>query len=377
MPISLSSLIVPLTKDDVLGTTLKLLKLAGFPVTSWAPSSVPRVLVEVFSQTVSDLSTTVSNLARSGFLSLASGDWLTLLADELFDVQRKPAVFAQGIATLADGGGGPFTILPGQLWAVSKSGRRFSNIEGGTLPLGGTLALSWQAELAGADANTPSGDLSTLVTPLPGVAVSNPALPSGTWLTQQGVDPESDDALRDRCHEKWSSLGAGGNAPAYAYHAKNASNQVTRVRVYEATPKGGEVTLVLAGPSGAIADAAALTTVFAYLEDGRRPQCVTVHVLSAINRLIPLLGNVRVRATMLDPAKAYVSAQITDLQKSLDIGDPVAVSTLIDRIMNAPGVVNVGLVSTLGSPLVPVVDDFVLAPTEVATFTDALTWVPV
>src|SRR5579859_248274 len=170
MPVvSLSSLIVPLSKDDVLATTLKLLKLAGFPVTSWAASSVPRVLVEIFSQTVADLSTTISNLASSGFLSLATGDWLALLADEFFDVQKKPAVFARGIATLTDGGGGPFTILPGQLWAVSKSGRRFSNIDGGTLPLGGTLTLSWQAEFAGTDANIPSGDLSTLVTPLPGV----------------------------------------------------------------------------------------------------------------------------------------------------------------------------------------------------------------
>ena len=377
MPIPLASLIVPLTKDDAFGITLKFLRLAGFPVTSWASSSVPRVLVEVFGQALADLSATVSQIARSGFLSLAEGDWLTLVADEFFDVQRKPPVFARGTAVLTDTGGGPFTILPGQLWAASKSGRRFTNVAGGTLPLGGTLVLEWQAENSGADFNVPSGDLSTLLTPLPGVTVANPPLPSGTWLTQQGVDEESDPSVRERCQEKWSSLGAGGNAPAYAFHAKNASDQVTRVRVYEATPKGGEVTLVLAGPAGAIIDPTVLTKVFDYLEDGRRPQCVTVHVLSATNRAIFLLGQVRVRATVLDPAKAYVSAQITDLQKTLDIGAPVAVATLIDRIMNAPGVLNVGLVDIFGNPLIPVSSDFVLAPTEVATFVDGLTWVSV
>jgi len=375
MAVTLASLIVPLTKDDVVATTLKLLKLAGFPVTSWQPSSVPRALIEVFAQSLADLSTTVSNIARSGFLSLAEGEWLTLLADELFDVQRKPAVFTEGVATLTDGGGGPFTILPGQIWAVSKGGRRFSNTTGGIVPLGGTLTLSWKAESSGASYNVASGDLSTLVTPLPGVTINNPPLPTGTWITAQGVDEESDPAVRVRCQEKWSSLGAGGNAPAYAFHAKNASPQVTRVRVYEATPKGGEVTVVVAGPAGALVDPTIVMNVAAYLEDGRRPQCVTVHVASATNRVIPLIGEVRVRATMLDPAKAFVSGQVTDLQQSLDIGEKVPVSELIERVMDAPGVVNVGLVSTAGIRLVPEVDDFVLGPTEVAAFTNGLTWI--
>jgi uncharacterized phage protein gp47/JayE len=378
VPASLSSLIVPLTRDDVRRNLLGLLRVVGFPVASWAPSSVPRALVEIFAESVSDLSATVSKIARGGFLSLAEGEWLSLVAAEFFGVERKPAVFARGLAQLTDAGGaGPFTIIPNQLWAASKSGLRFTNATGGLLPLGGNLTLEWKAESSGTDYNVPVGDLSTLLTPLPGVTVTNPALVgSGTWLVEQGVDEERDDALRVRCQEKWSSLGAGGNAPAYAYHAKNASPQVTRVRVLEAFPTGGHVTVICAGPSGAIGDATVLDAVSAYLEDGRRPQCVTVHVRSAFPHPIVVAGEVRVRATMKDPAVAYVSAQLTDMQKTLDIGERVAVAELVQRIMDAPGVINVVLVdAATGAPLVPGKDDVVLVWDEVANFSDKLTWV--
>ncbi len=377
MAASLLSLVTPLTREDVRRNALGLLQLVGFPVASWGPASVPRALVEVFSESVADLSATVSRIAQSGFLSFAEAEWLSLLAAEFFGVTRKPAVFARGTALLTDGGAaGPFTVLPGQLWAASKSGRRFTNLTGGTLVLGGKLSLEWKAEGAGASYNVAAGDLATLLTPLPGVTVSNPALPGlGTWLLEQGVDGEADEALRQRCRDKWSSLGAGGNAPAYAFHAKSASPQVTRVKVYEATPTGGQVTLVLAGPAGALTDPTIVPSVAAYLEDGRRPQCVKVNVKSATNRLVTLLGEIRVRATLKDPAVAYVAGQLVDLQASLGIGDPVAVAELVQRTMDAPGVLNAKLTSPVGTPLIPGVDDVVLAADEVATFANGLTWV--
>jgi uncharacterized phage protein gp47/JayE len=378
VPASLSSLIVPLTKDDVRRNLVGLLRVVGFPVASWAPSSVPRALVEIFSESLADLSTTVSKIARGGFLSLAENEWLTLVAAEFFGVERKPAVFAQGLAVLTDAGSaGPFTILPNQLWAASKSGLRFTNVTGGVLPLGGKLVLEWKAESSGASFNAPVGDLASLLTPLPGVTVSNPALTgSGSWLVTQGVDIESDAALRLRCQEKWSSLGAGGNAPAYAYHAKNASPQITRVRVLEAFPLGGQVTVICAGPSGAITDPKTLADVSAYLEDGRRPQCVKVHVRSAVSRVIVVAGEVRVRATMKDVAVAFVSAQLTIMQRTFDIGEKVPIAELVQRIMDAPGAINVVLVNeATGVALVPGKDDIVLAFDEVASFVDKLKWI--
>jgi uncharacterized phage protein gp47/JayE len=375
---SLSSLIVPLTKDDVRRNLLGLLRVVGFPVASWGPSSVPRALVEIFSESLADLSTTVSKIARGGFVSLAEEEWLTLVASEYFAVERKPAVFARGLAQLTDAGSaGPFTIVPNQLWATSKAGLRFTNVTGGVLALGGKLALEWKAESSGAAFNVPVGDIATLLTPLPGVTITNPALTgSGSWLIAQGVDAESDAALRLRCQEKWSSLGAGGNAPAYAFHAKNASAQVTRVRVLEAFPIGGQVTIVCAGPSGAIVDSKTLADVSAYLEDGRRPQCVKVIVRSAFPHPIVLAGTVRVRATMKDPAVAFVSRQLTNMQQTLDIGERVPVAELVQRIMDAPGVVNVVLIDPItGAPLVPGKDDIALAFDEVATFVDTLKWI--
>jgi hypothetical protein len=175
MAASLLSLVTPLTREDVRRNALGLLQLVGFPVASWGPASVPRALVEVFSESVADLSATVSHIAQSGFLSFAEAEWLSLLAAEFFGVTRKPAVFARGTALLTDAGAaGPFTVLPGQLWAASKSGRRFTNLTGGTLVLGGKLPLEWKAEGAGASYNVAAGDLATLLTPLPGVVGPRP-----------------------------------------------------------------------------------------------------------------------------------------------------------------------------------------------------------
>lgn len=156
---------------------------SGMPATSWQAGSVPRTLIAAQAEVSADLNTAQRAIADGGFLSSAAGDWLTLLADEQWDVQRDDAVATIGIATLTDGGGGPYTPAVGALIASDSSGNQFRNITTGTLALSGTLALRWKAVETGAGYNIGNGSLTTLVTALAGVTINNPA----TWLTLPGT----------------------------------------------------------------------------------------------------------------------------------------------------------------------------------------------
>src|SRR5439155_20018490 len=138
----------------------------------------------------------------------------------------KRAVSTRGIVRLGDAGAqGPITVLPGTYWVANRARtRRFRNIEGGTLPLGGTLDLLFEAESAGAAWSVSNDDITELLAPGgTGIEVSNSPGANGTWITQQGADDEQDAALRQRCRDKWATLGSGSNEAAYRYWATSAS----------------------------------------------------------------------------------------------------------------------------------------------------------
>lgn len=378
MATSLSSLITAMSKDTVLSSLLTLMRAAGFPTTSWASTSVPRSLLEVFAQSLAEYSATVAKVARSGFLSLAEDGWLDLLASEFFGLTRNAAVTTLGTWKIKDNGAGPHTLTSGAVWFSDSSGRRFVYVgPTQTLPLNTELDIAVQAESPGASWNILSSSTLSLVTSLPTVTVTNPPVgTTATWITTQGVNQETDAALRRRCLDKWSSIGAGVK-DAYVYHCKQASTQVTKVRAYEATPSGGKVTVYVAGPDGAL-DGSVVSAVYAYLKDGRVPLCVTPIVYSVTNRIVPYSGEVTVAAANLEAVKAAIEAQVKDHETTIDIGGIVRVDDMITRVKNA-GAINFKPLRPDGSGswASPVVDDLALGPQEYAKFTVTLTYVVV
>lgn len=343
MALSLSDLIKPETVDEALQTLLDLLELEGFPVTSWQPGSVPRTIVKAESTRYVYLLQLVAEIAKGGFVDLASGGWLTLLAQNVYSLTREPASFTRGNILLSDAGGGPFTIVAGQLKVAEPGGLIYSNITGGTLPLFGTLTLSWQAEAAGAKYNVPTNTAMTLRTPLPGVTASNPGGVGGTWITQQGADEESDASLRLRCKARWPELGNGATKDAYRKWALEASLEVTRVAVIENAQGSGTVRIFLAGPSGPVSSTA-VTAVDAYIQV-RRPLCVKVTTLSSTARVVNVSATIRVKASYAGALLGRANQVLTELAQSYEMGDPVYRSELIERLMGIQGVVDVVLSS--------------------------------
>lgn len=236
------------------------------PVTSWQDGSTPRVIVDVDAQELADLTSIVAAIARGGFVTTqpgvtgASGSWLDLLGQNFYGVSRNLALATVGTVTLTDAqSAGPFTIAPGQIWLGSTTSLststplRFLNTTGGTLPKGGALTLTVAAEMPGSAYNVANGAITTLLTTLPGVTANNPDPGSGSWVTSQGTDQESDLAYSTRLQGKWPSIGIGATATTYDYWARTASSEVTRTKVAVDTALAVPVNAAFTAGAGTLA----------------------------------------------------------------------------------------------------------------------------
>jgi uncharacterized phage protein gp47/JayE len=365
----LADLIETTTQDEELQELLTAATAEGFPVTSWQSGSVPRTLLEIDAQTNSAVRTNVSDIARGGFLDLATAGWLTLLAKSVFNEDRVEAVITRGDATLTcASNAGPYTIGLRSIWISTSGGLRFTNISAGTLSTGGTLSLSWEAEQAGATYNVAANTLTRMVTPLAGVTVNNP---SASWITQTGANEESDEDLRDRCRDKWAILGTGSSESAYEYWSRQADSEVRRVKVRAHDDEGvdtdGHVTIVLAGESGTVSSGAR-DAVETYIE-ARREICAQLHYVAASVNTTTVTATMYVRAAYRAQAEADVETYLDALAAEIEIGGTQHVSAIVEALMTPAGMVN----AVLSAPAADVDMDW----DEVAAFTPDLTWVEV
>jgi uncharacterized phage protein gp47/JayE len=365
----LADLIETTTQDEELQDLLTAAAAEGFPTTSWQSGSVPRTLLEVDAQVNSAVRENVSDIAKGGFLDLATAGWLTLLCKSVFDEERVEAIITRGDATLTcASNAGPYTIAARSIWVATAGGKRFTNLTGGTLATSGTLALSWEAEQAGADYNVAQNTITRMVTPLAGVTVNNP---SANWITQTGADEESDEDLRERCRDKWAILGTGSSEAAYAYWSRQADAEVRRVVVRSHDDEGvttdGHVTIVLAGESGTVSSGAR-DNVEAYIE-ARREICAQLHYIAASVNTVTVTATLYVAAAYRTAAESAVEDALDALAREVAIGGVIYRSAIIEALMGPTGMVN----AVLDAPAADVDMDW----DEIAAFTPDFTWVEV
>lgn len=368
---SLSDLLTAPTRDAILALLLNGLKGRGLPVISWQPGTIPRHLPEREATFLESLAADIASIAASGLLAYCPDNaWLDLLTASAYDELRKPAVFAEGTVRLTDAGGvGPVTIAAGTYWGSLADGTfRFKNTSGGTLPLNGTLDIAVRAESVGALYNLPNGVLSLLNPTIAGVQLSNAgtdaaSLARGSWLSVQGVDLESGDALKARCRAKWATL-TGLLDDAYRYWILSASPEVSRVRVTSTVD--GIVQAWFAGLSGPVSDtaAAAVQAVIA----AKKPLAIRVIATPCRARVSPVAGTLYL-APGADRTAATVAAQqaVQQLGRSLLMGDIVYLAALVEAVMSAPGAINCVLTP---DPLADSLGNLQLAPDEVVVFSN-------
>lgn len=353
----LLDLLTPKTKDQVLQALIDRLATKGYPGTDWAVGSVGRTLLELEAEQLADLYQLVPRIAGSGFIDTAEGGWLDLIGQSQYGVARKQATVAEGTVRLhADAGFGPYTISPGDLWAVATNGARYNNATGGVLPLGGSLDLTFRAESPGAAYNVASGAITRLLTPLPGVSVTNPA----GWLTVEGTDTETDQAYRERLKLRWSELGYGATADAYRSWALS-DPRVEMVRVLDDQPRGPGTVDVILWSTGGLADET--VAVVDAVVQARRPLCVDVRVERAAPRQVTWQGTAYILPARQAEANDALAAQQAALQRQVGIGGKLYLAALIDALMNLPGAVNAVVTAPTADVQLAARETLVLVPT--------------
>jgi phage-related baseplate assembly protein len=248
---SLLSLLVAETEAAIYARAISVATSLGLPTTAWSAVNPTRSLYWFLTKVFSALEPMVANFVASGFLDYATGDWLTILASDRYQVDRIGATFAATSVTLTNTGGGLYPIDIGDVVAKYVDGDgnswTYTNVTGGTLRSGPgtTLALDFQADVAGSASSAPATEISALVTNLIGVTCSNPAASIGT-------DAELDQALRDRCRAKLALASPNGPTGSYDYVVRSlAGNVITRSRTIADSTTGTPLVYV-AGANGAV-----------------------------------------------------------------------------------------------------------------------------
>ncbi|GEM44839.1 baseplate J/gp47 family protein [Deinococcus cellulosilyticus] len=218
------------------------------PIQNQDEFSVWTTYVELAAQTGQDARKLISLLSPMGYVLYATGAYLDehaaglalsriqeRSAEGLLDVTvSQPVLIPAGhiVQTLPDGQGNVLKYIVSQDTTLT--------VPGGKLPV--------VAEETGSKYNiTVANRVKTLVTVVSGVTgVTN----SADWLTQLGVDTETDESLRTRCLLRWPALSNGSIKDKYILTALSVPG-ITKVLVRDQHPNGqGSVDVYVAPPTG-------------------------------------------------------------------------------------------------------------------------------
>lgn len=285
---TLDELTTPATKEEIEEAIYATLAARGAQTSTWKPGAVVRAIITGISIVLAALSSLQAAIAKGGFLELATGDWLTLIARHVYDVERSTGSFATSVVTLDNGGGGVFSGVAGDLVfscsAGDAQGKTYRNTEAFSIAALETgVEIAVEAVELGTASNALLDDIDTLETTLLGVTIAGST-------AAVGADEETDAALRTRCRAKTGTLSPNGPRDAYHYVATSAVDQdgfaigVTRVKTV--ADGNGNVDVYVADASGQILGDAAdpatdLGAIALAIHSQVEPLAVTPNVQSA------------------------------------------------------------------------------------------------
>lgn len=288
---SIVELYIVKTGEQILSSALAIAAGLGLPVTSWRAGDPTRATIKAMSEELATREQVTSEFIKSGFLDDATGEWLRVLALQVYGVEPTEATYATPTVTLVNGGGGFYPIEPGDVTVkASSSGKTYHNTTGGTLSAGVTLALVFVADEAGSDSSVAINEVDELVTTLLGVTIT-------ASTASLALDDQDEESIRIQCRATLGALSPNGPPDAYEYVARNVeltgAAGVTKAKTIPDS-SDGTVLLYVAGPSGAVSgpDVALVQTA---IERWATPLCVTPTAVSAtavtVNVAAVITGN--------------------------------------------------------------------------------------
>jgi len=327
MTTALETLTTPLTVAEIKTAIYDTMAANGVDTTAWKPGAVVRTMVAGVAIILAAFSSLIALLARSGFLSLSEGEWLTLVARYVYNTERITATFATGSVTIDNASGNIYAIDPGDLillnTATDATYRNTELVNIGSMQTGVIVAV--QADIEGSGGTAAAGAIDDFVTTFLGLSVTNDAALVGT-------DAELDPELRSRAELATGALSPNGPADAYRYFAASAVRAadgeaigVTRIKV---TPDGaGGVAVVVATGSGGVTGTSGdpdtdLGAVHLAMEENAVPLGITLTTTSATVTTVAVTATVWVLETLAD-TDATLESAVQDALNALLAGMPI------------------------------------------------------
>lgn len=312
--ISLAQALVQETESAIYERAIDVARTAKLPVTSWHPGDPTRSLYHLLSKTLANIEGVVVQYIAAGFLDHASGEWLRLLAQQVYGVEAKAESYATCTCRLTNNGGGVYTFDAGDLTVKKGNGVTYHNTTGGTL-LGKsasatTLDLEFVADVAGSSGSANIGEINALVTAYLGVSVANTTAALGT-------DTEEDEPLRVRCRAKLGMLSPNGPDDAYNYVATSTVASVTRAKCVASTTYGN-VTVYVASDAGPVSQSDVDTILDAVTKQAT-PLCVTPSVKSAVAKTVTVQYHLWLYQTVGETEANIKTAVATALAKMFSL----------------------------------------------------------
>jgi hypothetical protein len=179
---ALADLLVTQSVSQIFNTLLGVYQANGFPVTAWQVGGVERTRLMAIATALADVSGNYIPAIAGGSLLDYSPNypgWTALTAAQIFELSQNLAGFTFGNIVATNASAGSYAFTAGQLiFVFGTSRRRYICTGSGTIPAsgGGSLTIPVIAEFAGSVYSDPSSSADiTLVTPLAGVSLTNPA----------------------------------------------------------------------------------------------------------------------------------------------------------------------------------------------------------
>lgn len=237
MTIALSDLLQPMTQQQAFQLVLSEYQGEGFPVQSWQTGGVERTRAMAIATGLASLSNYIPAVAGGGLLDYSPNfpGWTALTADQFYDLQQNAAAFTYGNVLATNTSSQAYTFTAGNFIVVfGATLNRYKSVGGGTIPAGGSLSIPVVAEFAGALYSDPSNSGSiTLVTPLAGVTITNPAsnftdvthTGSGTGTLTLGGSPTGPHSILINV----AATTAGGTSPTVSYFLDSVASTIAAI----------------------------------------------------------------------------------------------------------------------------------------------------
>lgn len=243
------------TQEEVLIELKKFLEDLGILTTNWKPGSPSQTNLQLDAYIYKQLMDRVASQSKNQLNQFATGEALTQLALSRFANKRVLADRTIGYMNVSSSAEiQPRTWLPGELKVTDPNNNLliFSNVE--TITVSSTNAentYKFQALQAGESYNIASDVTMSFVSTINGLEVTNPAYGtnSDTWITSQGSNEESDNALRARNETKFASLQRGETINAGVSNIIYEATQMEFVKIDDTNPRGpGSTDIYIANP---------------------------------------------------------------------------------------------------------------------------------